>query len=162
MIRAVIFDWGDTIMRDFPTFPGAMVTWPRVELVDGAAEALAAIAGQYTICLASNAGQSDAELMGQALDRVGIRGYFDHLWTSKELGAAKPDRRFFQEIAAHLGVVPGACAMVGNDYAKDIAGAAAAGMRTVWLNPEGAPAPGRDASVIIKSLAALPGALASL
>ena len=30
-IKAFIFDWGDTVMCDFPEYPGPMVDWPRVE-----------------------------------------------------------------------------------------------------------------------------------
>jgi len=35
MIRALIFDWGDTVMRVFPEFSGPMAHWPRVEAVHG-------------------------------------------------------------------------------------------------------------------------------
>lgn len=162
MIRAVIFDWGDTVMRDFGCYEGPMVAWPHVELMPGADQALAALSPRYTCCLASNAGISDAELMGQALDRVAVRPYFHHLWTSKELGVAKPDSGFFLGIAARLGLPPGDCVMVGNDYLKDIAGAHAAGMRTVWLNLTGAEAPGPAADLVITNLADLPRAVAGL
>lgn len=162
MIRAVIFDWGDTVMRDFAGYDGPMVSWPRVELIPGADQALASLSPTYLCCLASNAGISNAELMGQALERVAVRQYFHHLWTSKELGVAKPDPRFFLGVAARLSLAPGECVMVGNDYAKDIAGARAAGMRTVWLNPSGDAAPGTAADLVIESMADLPGAVSRL
>jgi len=161
-VRAVIFDWGDTVMQDFPDYDGPMVSWPRVELVPGVDRALAELSGQYLCCLASNAGASDAALVGQALERVGIRHFFRHLWTSKELGAAKPAPAFFLGITAQLGLEPGACVMVGNDYHKDIAGARAAGLRTVWFNPDGAAAPGPCADAIIRTPDDLPRALAGL
>jgi putative hydrolase of the HAD superfamily len=161
-IRAVVFDWGDTIMRDFPDYNTAMVYWPRVELIDGAREALAVLSPRFTCCLASNAGISDAELMGQALDRVAVRPYFHHLWTSKELGAAKPNPEFFLAITRRLGLRPEECVMVGNDYAKDIAGAKAAGLRTIWLAPAGAVLPVGGDTCVIYSLHDLPAALAGL
>lgn len=139
-----------------------MAAWPVVELMPGAGKALAALADQYTCCLASNAGISDAGLMGRALERVTVRQFFRHLWTSKELGSAKPDPGFFLGIAARLGLAPADCVMVGNDYVKDIAGAKAAGMRTVWFNLTGAPAPGDAADAIIADLADLPGTLRRL
>ena len=160
MSKAIIFDWGDTLMRDHPDIPGPMASWPTVELIPGAAEALAALDPFLICCVASNAGASDAELMGQALDRVGIRTYFHHLYTSKELGAAKPEPRFFTEIASRLGVTPAECVIVGNDYAKDIAGAKAVGMRTVWLKgDEAQPAEAPHADVIIRSMAELPNVI---
>lgn len=162
MISAVIFDWGDTVMRDFAGYDGPMVSWPRVELIPGADEALAILSPTYVCCLASNAGISNAALMGQALDRVAVRHYFHHLWTSKELGVAKPDPGFFLGITARLGLSPAECVMVGNDYVKDIAGARAAGLRTVWLNPTGAAAPGTAADAVIASMADLPRAVAGL
>jgi FMN phosphatase YigB (HAD superfamily) len=132
-LQAVIFDWGDTLMRDLPEFQGAMVHWPRVELIPGVVEALGSIHGRLACCVASNAGDSDAELMGLALERVGIRHFFDHLWTSRELGATKPNPAFYRAILRELDLEPEACIMVGNDYEKDIAPAKAMGMWTIWL-----------------------------
>jgi FMN phosphatase YigB (HAD superfamily) len=161
MSRAIIFDWGDTLMRDDPDLPGPMAHWPTVELVAGVKDALEALDPALVRCVASNAGASDAELMGQALDRVGIRTYFDHLFTSKELGAAKPDPRFFRAIADRLGLAPSECVMVGNDYTKDIAGAKAVGMCTVWLHGAGS-TEAEQADFIIRTMAELPAVIRSV
>ena len=59
-VKAVVCDWGDTLMRVFE-FQGPMAYWPHVALVPGVAEALEQLAGQVTLCVASNAGDSDAE-----------------------------------------------------------------------------------------------------
>jgi len=40
MIDVYLFDWGDTLMVDFPGVPGKMCNWDVVEAVDGAKEAL--------------------------------------------------------------------------------------------------------------------------
>jgi hypothetical protein len=40
-IDHIVFDWGDTIMKDDPMRTDAMYLWPSVELVEGAADALA-------------------------------------------------------------------------------------------------------------------------
>jgi HAD superfamily hydrolase (TIGR01509 family) len=160
-IRAVIFDWGDTLMRDFPQFEGAMVHWPRVEQMPGVKETLQSLAGRFVLCVASNAGDSDAELMGHALERVGVRHFFDHLWTSRELGGAKPTLAFFQSILRALDLEPAACIMIGDDYKKDIIPAKAAGLWTVWLAPSPAPmAPAADA--VIHSMEDLPVVLLEL
>lgn len=136
-IRAVVFDWGDTLMRDYPQFSGPMAHWPHVELLPEVAETLAQLQGRWLCGVASNAGDSDAALLGAALDRVAIRGHFAHLWTSRELGATKPDPEFFHAVSGALGFQPFECVYVGNDYVKDIQAAHAAGWRTVWLVPYG-------------------------
>ncbi len=41
--RAILFDWGDTLMRVFPEYDGPMYAWPRVEAVEGTAEKTAAM-----------------------------------------------------------------------------------------------------------------------
>jgi HAD superfamily hydrolase (TIGR01509 family) len=160
-IQAVVFDWGDTLMRDFAQFEGAMVHWPRVERMPGAKESLQSLAGRVVLCVASNAGDSDAELMGRALERAGIRHFFDHLWTSRELGAAKPSPAFFQAILRGLELEGQACAMVGNDYEKDVVPAKAVGMWTVWLGPSPVPE-ALDADATIHSMKELTPALIDL
>jgi putative hydrolase of the HAD superfamily len=160
-IQAIVFDWGDTLMRDFPQFEGAMVDWPRVQLLPGVLETLESLTGLAMLCVASNAGDSDAELMGRALERAGIRRFFDHLWTSRELGVAKPAPAFFRAIVRELELEAQACVMVGNGYEKDIVPSKAAGMRTVWLVPSPSPeAP--DADAIIHSMEELPQILLGL
>jgi FMN phosphatase YigB (HAD superfamily) len=84
-----------------------------------------------------------------------------HDFTSRELGATKPDPAFFRTAAERLGAAPAECIMVGNDPVKDIAGARAAGMRTVWLAaPGSAPVPAPDR--MITTLFDLPAAILTL
>jgi hypothetical protein len=72
MIKALVFDWGDTLMRDYPEYSGSMAFWPKVELMPYVDEALKAVGNMYTCYAASNAGASDLVLMGKAFERVGI------------------------------------------------------------------------------------------
>lgn len=154
-IKALIFDWGDTLMRDFTEFDTAMVYWPKVEIIPGVAEALQELHPRFTCCVASNAGVSDAELMGQALARVDIRQYFHHLYTSRELGAPKPEPGFFMAILERINAAPEECIMVGNDYQKDIAGAKAVGLHTIFLTTETDPTAVPAADVLIDSMQGL-------
>ena len=156
-VKAIIFDWGDTLMRDFP-YDGPMVKWPQVAAIPGAIAALERLHVRFVCAVASNAGFSDGDLMAQALDRVGMRRYFRHFFTSKELGAAKPDPQFFREIIRLLEVEPCECIMVGNSYEKDIVPARSVGMRTVWLSDsddDNRPC----ADIIIRSMDELEGAI---
>ena len=45
-IRAVLFDWGNTLMRDLPGQHGPMRDWPHVEALPGALETLTALRAQ--------------------------------------------------------------------------------------------------------------------
>ena len=151
-VKALVFDWGDTLMRDFSEYQGPMVHWPRVEVIPGVPDVLPQLHEQMTCCVASNAGDSDAELMGLALARVGIRQYFHHLVTSRELGATKPDPTFFREILRRLAVEPQACIMIGNDYLKDIVPAKSTGMRTVWFSEAPVTEPASCADAVLHSM----------
>ncbi len=54
---------------------------------------------------------------------------FSLITSFENMHTSKPNPTYFLEIAHRLGVVPGACLMVGNDYRDDMA-AVAAGMET--------------------------------
>ena len=147
--RAIIFDLGDTVMRDYPEYPGPMAYWPKVEAVSGIEKALQQLQKDFTCCLASNALDSDAGLMGIALSRVNLRRYFQYLFTSRELGFKKPDPAFYREILRTLQLKPEDCIAVGNDYEKDIVPAKSVGMHTVWFSthPGSRVAPCADYSI---------------
>jgi FMN phosphatase YigB (HAD superfamily) len=133
-LKAVIFDWGDTVMRDFPEYKGPMAYWPIVEIIKGIDKTLEYLQNKLICCLASNAGDSDAELMGIALSRTNLRPYFQHLFTSHELGAKKPDPIFYSQLLRKLDLEPEQCIVVGNDYQKDIVPAKSIGMITIWFS----------------------------
>ncbi|HNW89109.1 MAG TPA: HAD family hydrolase [Bacteroidales bacterium] len=133
-IKALIFDWGDTIMRDFPEKSGPMYTWDKVEWIPGVQETLEEVYQQYIVVIATNAGASNTDDMIKALERVGAEKYFSYFFSSKDLGYEKPDVRFFSTIAEQIGVPPENCLMTGNLYNKDIVGAKACGMKTVFFD----------------------------
>jgi putative hydrolase of the HAD superfamily len=137
--KAVIFDWGDTLMRDFPELEGPMYLWENNELIDGVKELLDVLAGRYLLVVATNAGVSDTTAMIKALERVNIKNYFQHFFSSAELGYNKPDRRFFTSISENISVAPQDCIMIGNLYEKDITGAKDAGMSTIFFNEKKIP-----------------------
>ncbi len=134
MVQALIFDWGDTIMRDFPEKDGPMYTWDHVEWIPGAEEALRQLHNKFIMVIATNAGQSDTGAMKKALQRIGALPYFAYFFSSKDLKFEKPDVRFFECIAKQIGVLPENCAMIGNLYEKDIVGARQCGMFTVLFD----------------------------
>ncbi len=132
-VKALIFDWGDTVMRDF-MLPGPMHQWHQVQWIPGAEKALKLLKNRYMCIIATSAGHSDTEDMKAALAMVGADRYFDFFYSQKELGVKKPDPLFFERSARLSGFEPHECAMIGNLYEKDIVGAKTAGMTTVFFN----------------------------
>ncbi len=132
-VKVLIFDWGDTIMRDF-NLPGAMSGWNKVAYVPGAEQALQELSKKYVLTIATSADHSGTEEMIAALKRVGADRYFDHFFASKDLGYKKPDPKFFTAITNKLGTNPQNCIMIGNLYEKDIIGAKAAGLQTILFD----------------------------
>jgi HAD superfamily hydrolase (TIGR01509 family) len=69
------------------------------------------------------------------VDGVGLRQHLDVVVDSEAAGHRKPDRRIFELAAAQLGVELGPHGwMVGDRLDKDVAGGAAAGLRTIWIS----------------------------
>ncbi|PKP53267.1 MAG: HAD family hydrolase [Bacteroidetes bacterium HGW-Bacteroidetes-1] len=140
MLKALVFDWGNTIMRDF-NLPGPMSEWEKVAWVPGAKAALEDLSKRYCCIIATSANHSDTNEMKLALDRVGAVQYFHQFYSQKELGFKKPDIRFFEEVIKNSGFAANEIAMIGDLYEKDIIGAKAAGLTTVLLNESGIKGP---------------------
>lgn len=134
MIDVVMFDWGDTVMRDFPQYAGPMVEWPEVEAMPGIADALRALAADYRLVLATNAAASGAGMARAALARVGLDAYFAYVLTARELGVSKPDPGFFERVLEVCGCVPHRAVMVGDNFRTDIVGAKHASLHAIWYN----------------------------
>lgn len=133
MIKALIFDWGDTVMRDFG-LPGPMHLWDKVEWVPGAEKLLQDIHENFTCIIATSADHSYTPEMIMALERLGAEKYFQKFFSQKELGVKKPDPRFFKSVIKQSGFKESDCVMIGNSYEKDIAGAKKAGLKTIFFN----------------------------
>lgn len=136
MLKVLLFDWGDTLMRDFPQYQGPMATWPKVETMPGAKEALAVLSTKYLCCVATNAGNSGAEQVTQALERGEIASYFLKVFTPAELKVQKPTLRFYRKISEQLHVQPNECAMIGNSFKNDILPAKKVGMSAIWVHSQ--------------------------
>jgi putative hydrolase of the HAD superfamily len=78
----------------------------------------------------------------------GLRDLFGVVADSGVLGVTKPDAEIFLHAARVLGSGPADCVMVGDSVKRDIAGAAAAGMKTALIAAPGeAPSAGQDWTV---------------
>ncbi|MEZ0112891.1 HAD superfamily hydrolase (TIGR01509 family) [Catenulispora sp. EB89] len=122
-------------------YPGKFVLEPQVR--HGLAELRAA---GWLLGIVTNG----TTLVQQAkVDSVGLREHVDVVVDSEAAGHRKPDRRIFELAAAELGVDLGPHGwMVGDRLDKDVAGGAAAGLRTIWISQDGPdPDPPREAAM---------------
>jgi len=133
-LNTILFDWGNTIMKIFPDEQGPMFYWNKVAPVDGANKILPALSEKYKLVLLSNARDSDNRLVCQALDRINLRQYFSHVFTSGELSCHKPSPDFYLKTLEHLQAEPENSVMIGDDYQQDIIAAKQVGLWTIWLN----------------------------
>ena len=109
--------------------PGFQVYWEarnEVEVFDEAREMLAHLQHDFVLGAITN-GNADVR-------RIGIADYFRFVIRSEEVGTAKPHPEIFEAALRAAGVTAAEAVHVGDDPERDIAGAAAAGMRTVWVN----------------------------
>ncbi len=136
MIKAVIFDWGDTVMEDLPLKAGPMADWDVVQETPGIRQVLESLRGKVMILLGTNASESGEQKVRQALKRVSLDGYFDAVYTAKELRVGKPDQQFFQLILRFHDLQADEALMVGDDFSNDAQGAIRAGMRSIWFRRE--------------------------
>jgi putative hydrolase of the HAD superfamily len=99
-------------------------------LMDDAREVLRYVREKYKTGLITN-GKTSVQY--GKLDRLQLRSSFDVIVVSEEAGIKKPDSRIFEIAAEQLGLNPEECVYIGDHPVNDIEGAAAAGMKTIWL-----------------------------
>ncbi|MCY4558380.1 MAG: HAD family hydrolase [Chloroflexi bacterium] len=96
----------------------------------GVVELLNDLRGRYVLGLVSN-GNTYPE-------RAGLDGIFNFVILAVECGIAKPDPRIFELAFDKCGCEASQVVHVGDSLQSDIAGANGCGIRSVWLNQDGA------------------------
>jgi 4-nitrophenyl phosphatase len=100
----------------------------------GAARAVAAGAAFFTVNLDPRLPVGPEEFdpgCGALAEAVAVAG------GARPVVIGKPHRPIFDMALERLGCRPADAAMVGDSLASDVAGGHAAGMFTIWLDPEG-------------------------
>jgi len=100
-------------------------------LYDDAGPCLRELSNRYPLALLTNGAP---DLQYEKIATTGIGQYFKAIAVSGEAGCGKPDRRFFELVLNRLGTDAAHTWMVGDSLERDIAGAQALGMNTVWVN----------------------------
>lgn len=131
--KYILFDWGDTLMKDFPN-QRPMLEWEHVEAVAGAGEVLNRLGPQAALIVATSAAVSDESQIRAALARVGLEAHIRKIYCFKNTGLKK-SAEFYRHILHDLDAAPGEAVMVGDSFAHDVLAANQAGMYAVWFNP---------------------------
>ena len=71
-------------------------------------------------------------------ERVGLGDVFNFVLLAVECGIAKPDRRIFELALDQCGCDASQVVHVGDSLPSDVRGANGIGIRSVWLNRDGA------------------------
>jgi putative hydrolase of the HAD superfamily len=114
----------------------------------------------YKLALVTNGASC---LQREKLTAAGLNEYFEVVTISGEFGVGKPEPSIFEHTLSLLGSDREHAVMVGDSLARDVDGATAAGLRAVWVNRLGSPAPEGDPGLVeITTLSDLPRALQPL
>jgi FMN phosphatase YigB (HAD superfamily) len=141
-IRAVCFDWGNTLMLETGGPPDVpMALWPEVRAVPGAAAMLASLHGRVPLCIATNAAVSHRPMIERALERAGLLHFFTEVFCYAELGVRKESPEFWAIVLRTLDVEPSGLAMLGDSLECDVLVPRALGIQAVWFDALRAPAP---------------------
>jgi FMN phosphatase YigB (HAD superfamily) len=100
----ILFDWGDTVMRDDPASTVPMVEWPAIEVIEGIADVLDDLhSSGWRIVLATSASISDEGQIRGALARAGLDRYFSRIYCFKNTHLPKGEV-FYRHILSDLGI----------------------------------------------------------
>lgn len=137
-------------------FPQAMEVLRTVRMVSLCDETSAA----RSIGIITN---GPTEVQRAKIELLGLSGLVDYVVISEEFGVAKPEPAIFEEALRLAGVASHEAVFVGDSPEFDIAGAYAAGIPTIWVNPRGDqwPGPGKEPQFELRTLAELPALVGS-
>jgi putative hydrolase of the HAD superfamily len=132
---SVLFDWGDTVMRDYPERTNPMVEWETVEVIEGIADVIAYLhSSGRRIVLATSAEISDENQIRGALRRGGLDSYFSRIYSFKNTNLPKGEA-FYRHILNDLNIPASDALMIGDHFAKDVQVPNSLGIFAVWFNP---------------------------
>lgn len=111
-------------------------------------------AAGYRIGVITN---GDLAFQTAKIERIGLAPFVEHIVASGEFGVAKPDPRIFAHACSLFGVSPDSVSYTGDRLATDALGAAAAGLRGVWLDRPGGARPGELAAAAASGIPVIRG-----
>ncbi|MDG2205170.1 MAG: HAD family hydrolase [Alphaproteobacteria bacterium] len=101
------------------------------DLIPGAAELIAELAGRYKLCVISDAIYTPGRQLRELLDKLGVGKFFSGFVFSDEIERAKPHADCFTDAARQIGAEFSEMVHIGDRDGKDVVGAQAMGMRAI-------------------------------
>lgn len=127
-------------------------------LLDGAEDSVRQTASAgYRLGLLTN---GPADIQRLKLERTGLAELFDAVVISAEAGSGKPSPGSLHLVVDRLGTRPGETVMVGDNWARDVEGARAAGLRAIWVSGGRARPEQGSGAATVSSVAEVPTMLA--
>jgi putative hydrolase of the HAD superfamily len=114
----------------------------HIILYDDALNCLDKLSKLFPLALCTNGAP---DLQREKINTTGIWKYFKEIIVSGEAGYGKPDRHIYELVLYRLGVKRESVYNIGDSLERDIRGAKAAGIKTIWINRHGL---SRDESII--------------
>ena len=107
----------------------------KIYFIEGARELLEALYGKIRMYIVTN---GLARVQNSRYKLTGFDKIFDGMFISQEVGANKPDNRFFEYVAEHIvGFEKEKTIIVGDSLSSDIAGGINFGIDTCWYSAKG-------------------------
>ncbi|WP_225334815.1 HAD family hydrolase [Halomicrobium urmianum] len=106
----------------------------EVAFLPGAREAVETLCERYRAAVVTNGAP---EMQSEKLRSLGIEDWFETVVHAGHETPAKPDPEPFEVAMEALGTSAERAVKVGNSLSTDVAGAHAAGVRSVWLEQDG-------------------------
>lgn len=129
---------------------------PAIRLARAALATLAELRPAWRLAVVTN---GLADVQARKVTALGLEPLIDAVVYATADGApGKPSPRPFLEACRRLAVDPGRAVFVGDDLTADIEGAAAVGMKTIWLAPRHRRGGDPHADITVHSLADVPAA----
>ena len=100
--------------------------------IEGAREILEYLSKKYVVCVASNAPYNQQVAR---LKKIGFDKYISHVFISEEIGADKPNTKFFDVCFSRLNtILPNEAVIIGDSLSADIIGGKNYGLKTCWFD----------------------------
>ncbi|MFQ6126439.1 MAG: HAD family hydrolase [Candidatus Heimdallarchaeota archaeon] len=133
-IKAVFFDLGDTLIREYhkgEPAPNEPVVFPNVK------EVIQRLSDRFILAIISNTITAGSQKLRELLKMVTLDSYFTTVLASAEEGVAKPDPEIYKKALTRLGLSANEALMVGNRISRDILGGNRAGIRSILIWHQG-------------------------
>lgn len=111
-----------------------MYQWEIVREVECARNVLNELSRLYELSVATNAEQSNEQMVLKALNRVEMDKHIQRVFTSRAVGKKKNEREFWISVSNQLEAKAEEILVVGDSFQSDVMTPTSAGMQALWYN----------------------------